>query len=151
MQTSGLAFTLEKTAPTKVDTMSAIPESQHECPKCGAILPVSAFKLRSRSQNRAPSWCKACRNSQGQVRRARQRIRLLNECLRRIRFGTSPQRVGILFAAAAHFAGGMDLLAHRLESELRSRCPRVSVSAAALFFKLVIAADSSQISKSSTG
>ena len=131
--------------------MPAIREPQHTCPKCGDTLPLTAFKLRSRSQGRTPSWCKECRNSQDRGRRVRQRIRQLNECLRRVRFGTSPQRVGILFTTAAHFAGGMDLLAHRLESQIRGRSPRVSVSAAALLIKLVIAANSSQISKNSTG
>ena len=144
-------FTAPKFSLHGVTSMSAIRDQQHTCPKCGVTLPLSVFKLRSRSQNRAPSWCKACRNSQDRVRRARQRIRLLSECLRRIRFSTPPERVGILFAAATHFAGGMDLLAHRLESQLRSRSRSVRLSAAKLMIKLALTAESLEIMKNSAG
>lgn len=121
--------------------MSAILEPQHLCPKCGDIHSLSAFKLRSRTQGRSPSWCKPCRNGQDRRRRARQRERDVNEYLRRIRFSSPPARVEALFVSAARRAGGIDVVSQRIAERIRSPHIRTALSAVTLLLKLVCAGD----------
>lgn len=130
--------------------MATVSNPQHTCPKCRQTLPLTAFKLRSRSQGRSPSWCRPCVNLQARAKRARHRERLSNECIRRIRFGSTPDRVEVLFTVAAQFAGGIDVLAARLDARLHSHNLRSALGGATLFFKLMLAA-TPRIPKNSEG
>lgn len=88
--------------------MPAIPDQPRACPKCRLTLPLTAFRRRSRAQGCAPSWCHECRNAQDRARRARYRELEAHEYLRRIRFGTPPEQVAVLYALAVRRAGGED-------------------------------------------
>ncbi len=114
---------------TSVLTM---PGELRVCPKCRGQLLDTAFKLRSRAQGLRPSWCKICRNQQDRTRRARQRQRALNECLRRIRRNSPPDRVRVLFVASAQLAGGFASLAKLLQRRLESNDISTAIRAASL-------------------
>ena len=121
--------------------MSANPEPQRVCPKCGDTRPLSAFKLRSRSQGRSPSWCKVCRNRMDRDRRARQQERDINEFFRRIRRGSPPTRTLTLFVLATRRAGGINAINQKLVERLSNANVRYALAAARIVTKVGIAYD----------
>lgn len=135
-----------KTPATKGQTcMDAILDQLRICPQCHDTLPLSAFKLRSRLQGRAPSWCRECRNRKDRERRVRHHSRVqklaLNECLRRIRRNSPPDRASVLFSAAFYLAGGSRSFAEILADRVRSKSPVTALRAIALLIVLVRSCD----------
>lgn len=114
------------------------------CPKCHGVRPLSAFKLRSKAQSCAPSWCRGCVNLQARARRARKRQLAASEMLRRIRFGSPAERVYTLLGGAARLSGGVDVLSTKLDQQLRSGNLRIALSAATMVLKLTVAANASR-------
>ena len=114
------------------------------CPKCHGMQPLSAFKLRSKSQSCAPSWCRGCVNLQARVLRARERQLAASELLRRIRFGSPAKRVYALLGGAARLSGGVDVLSRKLDQQLRSGNLRIALSAATMVLKLTLAQNASR-------
>ena len=120
--------------------MPAMLEPQHTCAKCRQTYSLSSFKLRSRRQGRSPAWCKWCHNRQDRDRRAHQRERNINECFRRIRLQTPPERAFALFAAA-YLAGDWHELGRRLNERLHSPDSRIAVNGVKLIIVLLVAAN----------
>ena len=127
--------------------MSANLDQSHTCPKCHQTLPLTAFKRRSRAQGCAPSWCRDCRNSHDRARRAHQRQLEAHEYLRRIRWGTPPERVEELYARAAERVGGDEAITDWLHGRLHSSSNRTSLAAVSFIFKLMVASEALEIRK----
>ena len=133
--------------PRGTTLISANLDQSHTCPKCCLTLPLTAFKRRSRKQGCAPSWCRECRNSHDRARRAHQRQLEAHEYLRRIRWGTLPERVEELYALAAERVGGDEAITDWLHGRLHSSSNRTSLASVNFIFKLMIASEALEIRK----
>lgn len=106
------------TPPTTPATNSET--AQRRCPRCKRSHPLAAFKLSSRAQGCKPGWCRSCVNETDRARYAKNKRRLINEQLRRIRWASPSSHVLDRFREALAIAGGPTRLARHLAAIINS-------------------------------